>query len=76
MVEISNIVIVILEYRIDLSRLDVIEFDNNNSINELNNIAKNREIRTPTSMYTFSTFSFDYNNKKNINLLLVCFHYS
>ena len=31
---------VVLEYRIDLSRLDVIEFDNSNNINELNNTSE------------------------------------
>jgi hypothetical protein len=31
---------VVLEYRIDLSRLDVIELDNSNNINELNNISE------------------------------------
>lgn len=30
---------VALEYRIDLSRLDVIELDNSNNINEFNSIA-------------------------------------
>ena len=38
-----------LEYRIDLSRLEVIELDNNKKISEFNNMFKNREIRTPTS---------------------------
>ena len=42
-------VIVILEYSIDLSRLEVIELDNSKKINEFNSIVKNREIRTPTS---------------------------
>ena len=37
----------ILEYRIDLSRLEVIELDNSKKIMECNNIIKNREIRTP-----------------------------
>jgi hypothetical protein len=31
---------VFLEYKIDLSRLDVIELDNNNKIDELNNISE------------------------------------
>jgi hypothetical protein len=44
----SKMLIATLEYRIDLSRLEVIELDNNKKINEFNNI-KNREIRTPTS---------------------------
>jgi hypothetical protein len=34
MVEISKILIAILEYRIDLSLLGVIELDNNKKINE------------------------------------------
>lgn len=37
-VAISKIVIVALEYKIDLSRLKVIELDNNNRINEMINI--------------------------------------
>ena len=41
--EISKIVIVALEYKIDLSRLDVIELDNNNNINEFNNISEQRD---------------------------------
>jgi len=31
---------IFLEYKIDLSRLDVIELDNNNKIDELNNISE------------------------------------
>ena len=39
-----------LEYSIDLSRLEVIELDNSKKISEFNNIVKNRETRTPTSI--------------------------
>jgi hypothetical protein len=38
-----------LEYSMDLSRLAVMELDNNKKISEFNNISKNMEIRTPTS---------------------------
>jgi hypothetical protein len=41
--------IVILEYSMDLSRLEVIELDNSKKTSEFNSIFKNREIRTPTS---------------------------
>ena len=34
----SKIIIVVREYNMDLSRLEVMELDNNNKINELNNI--------------------------------------
>ena len=37
---ISKIVIVALEYKIDLSRLKVVELDNNNKINDVVNINK------------------------------------
>ena len=47
--DISRIVIAILEYRIDLSRLEVIELDKSKKISDCNNIVKNREIRTPPS---------------------------
>jgi len=38
--EITKIIILALEYKIDLSRLKVIELDNNNKINELNSISE------------------------------------
>jgi hypothetical protein len=44
----SKIVIVTLEYKIDLSRLDVIALDESNKINDFNNMIQDREIRTPT----------------------------
>ena len=37
-IPISKIVIVALEYKIDLSRLKVIELDNNKNINDIDNI--------------------------------------
>ena len=44
--EISKIVIVALEYKIDLSRLKVIELDNNNKINEINNMSQERNLNS------------------------------
>ena len=42
--EISKIVMLALEYKMDLSRLKVIELDNNNKINEIINIGKGKGI--------------------------------
>ena len=48
---------VFLEYRIDLSRLDVIELDNNNKINELNSMSEQRDSNSIVS-------PLDYSEKK------------
>jgi hypothetical protein len=44
--ETSNIVIVALAYRMDLSRLKVIELDNNNIINELRTMSQERNLNS------------------------------
>jgi hypothetical protein len=43
-VAISKIVIVALEYKIDLSRLKLIELDNSNIINDMININQKKEL--------------------------------
>lgn len=42
----TKIVIVALEYRMDLSRLKVIELDNNNIINEFISISRERKLNS------------------------------
>ena len=44
--EISKIVVVVLEYKMDLSRLKVIELDNNNDINELISTSQERNLNS------------------------------
>jgi hypothetical protein len=44
--DIIKIVIVALEYSIDLSRLKVIELDNNKAINELSNMSQKRNLNS------------------------------
>jgi hypothetical protein len=44
--ETSKIVIVALEYKIDLSRLKVIELDNNNKINDMITMSQERNLNS------------------------------
>jgi hypothetical protein len=44
--DIIKIVIVALEYNIDLSRLKVIELDNNKAINELSKMSQKRNLNS------------------------------
>ena len=44
--DISKIVVVALEYKIDLSRLKVIELDNNNKINDMVNMSQERNLNS------------------------------
>lgn len=44
--ETSSIVIVALEYNMDLSRLNVMELDNNNKINEISTINQERSLNS------------------------------
>ena len=51
---ISKIVIVALEYNIDLSRLEVVALDKSNKINELNSILRIERFELP--FYTIPLF--------------------
>ncbi len=44
--EITKIIILALEYKIDLSRLKVIELDNNNNINDIRIMSQERNLNS------------------------------
>ena len=57
-----------LEYRMDLSRLEVIALDKSNSISEFNNIIRKERLELPLVLVNLLAYTCNYSHKKGKRL--------